>query len=85
MRSDFALTAATGPVVAAICRRLDGLPLAIELAAARLDVLSATELLGRLQQRREVAGPAPAGSPPRHQSVAALLQEAEAAVAAAGG
>jgi predicted ATPase/class 3 adenylate cyclase len=41
----------TGPVVVSICRRLDGMPLAIELAAARLRSMSLSELHGRLDQR----------------------------------
>jgi predicted ATPase/class 3 adenylate cyclase/tetratricopeptide (TPR) repeat protein len=40
-----------GPVVVSICRRLDGMPLAIELAAARLRSMSLSELHGRLDQR----------------------------------
>src|SRR5207247_10996892 len=42
---------ATGPLVVSICRRLDGLPLAIELAAARLRSLSLGSLADRLNQR----------------------------------
>ncbi|MFT3836563.1 MAG: tetratricopeptide repeat protein [Myxococcaceae bacterium] len=59
--------------VKALIAKLDRLPLAVELLAARLDVLSAPELLSRLEQRREASGPAPAGAPARHQTLSALL------------
>ena len=49
--SSFALTAGNASAVAQVCQRLDGIPLAIELAAARLKVLSAEEIAQRLDDR----------------------------------
>ena len=49
--SRFSLDAKTAPAVAEICRRLDGIPLAIELAAARVKVLSVEEIRARLDDR----------------------------------
>jgi predicted ATPase/DNA-binding XRE family transcriptional regulator len=49
VQPDFRLTAANGPIVTAICRRLDALPLALELAAPWLKVLTAEDLLRRLE------------------------------------
>jgi len=59
VRPDFRLTPANGPTVAAICRRLDALPLALELAAPWIKVLAAEDLLDRLAHDvlRSTAGP----------------------------
>ena len=51
VKPDFVLTQMNGPVIAEICARLDGLPLAIELAAARIKILTPSALLARLSNR----------------------------------
>ncbi|MEO8285193.1 MAG: LuxR C-terminal-related transcriptional regulator [Chloroflexota bacterium] len=69
----FVLTAENGAEVAAICRRLDGLPLAIELAAARSRLLSPSALLRRLDQRLDFLTGGARDLPPRQQTLRAAL------------
>lgn len=63
------LTAATAPLITEICRRLDGLPLALELAAARLKVLSLQALLERLEHRLQILTGGPRDLPARQQTL----------------
>ncbi len=67
--SDFVLTAATSPAVAQLCRRLDGIPLAIELAAARVRSLSPEDLVARLDQRFKLLTRGSRASLERHQTL----------------
>ncbi len=67
-RPDFDPDRETGGAVADICRRLDGLPLAIELAAARMRMMSATEVAQRLDSRLLLVG-GPRTAQPWHHSL----------------
>ncbi len=70
----FALDASNGPVVADICRQLDGLPLAIELAAARVNLLGVHGLRDKLSDRLQFLTVGPRDLPQRHQTLRAALQ-----------
>ena len=65
----FVLDKATAPLVVEICRRLDGIPLAIELAAARARSIGVAEIARRLDQRFGVLKAMRRGSDPRHRTM----------------
>ena len=69
----FRLTSANGPTVVAICRRLDALPLALELAAPWIKVLTAEDLLSRLSQDVLLPAVGPRDLPERQQTINATV------------
>jgi predicted ATPase/transcriptional regulator with XRE-family HTH domain len=73
VRPDFAITAENALAVVEICRQLDGLPLALELAAARLKTMTPHALLPRLLDRFAVLTRGPRDLPPRQQTLRATL------------
>jgi predicted ATPase len=73
VRPGFTITADNAPAVVEICHRLDGLPLAIELAAARVKLFPPQELLRRLESRLELLTGGPRDLPARQQSLRGAL------------
>ncbi len=73
VRPDFALTAENVLAVAEICQQLEGLPLALELAAARLKTLTPQTLLARLPDRFAVLTGGPRDAPARQQTLRRTL------------
>jgi predicted ATPase/DNA-binding SARP family transcriptional activator len=69
----FVLDDSTAPVVAAICRRLDGLPLALELAASRVRALGVHEVLARLDDRFALLTSGSRGAPDRQRTLRAVI------------
>jgi predicted ATPase len=74
VRYDFALTDENALAVAEICRALDGLPLAIELAAARARLLEPDALLARLGSRLDALGTGPVDLPARQRTLRATVE-----------
>jgi len=71
--SEYELTDAEAPIVAEICRKLDGLPLAIEFAAARVDTFGIQGVASRLDDRMRLLTAGRRGALPRHQTMRAVL------------
>ena len=74
VRPGFALTEGNAAAVAEICRRLDGLPLAIELAAARTRLLDPGALLARLARSLDALGTGPVDMPERQRTLRATVE-----------
>lgn len=77
IRPDFVVDEQTGPVVAAICEALDGLPLAIELAASRLRLFSLPALRDRLEHRLPLLTGGVRDRPERQQTLRAAIAWSE--------
>src|SRR5216684_2011264 len=73
LRPDFNVTSENAASLASICYRLDGIPLAIELAAPRLRSMSVEELSQRLDQRFALLTDGSRTAPPRHRTLRSML------------
>jgi predicted ATPase/DNA-binding SARP family transcriptional activator len=76
LEPDFELTAENAPTVGRLCALLDGIPLALELAAARIPVLGPAQILGHLEQGQGLAllRRRDRGGPDRHRTMTAALE-----------
>lgn len=72
-RADFELTPANAAAVARLCTKLEGIPLALELAAVRERVLPAAQLMARLGQRFELLVSSQRDVPERHRTLTAVI------------
>jgi non-specific serine/threonine protein kinase len=70
---DFSLTGQNAPAVARVCDRLDGIPLALELAAARVRALSVEQIAARLDDRFRLLGVGSRTAPPRQRTLEAAV------------
>jgi predicted ATPase len=73
VRPDFAVTAANAEPVAEVCRHLDGMPLAVELAAARVASMTPAEIAGRLDERFRLLRAGRRTRVERHQTLRATI------------
>ena len=73
VQPDFMVTAANARAVARLCQRLDGIPLAIELAAARVEMMSVDEILDRLENRFRLLTGGGRTVMPRHRTMGAAV------------
>jgi predicted ATPase len=71
--ADFTFSPQNAPVIAALCARLDGLPLAIELAAARAGILTPAEIMANMDDRFRLLEMGARDLPERHQSLQAAI------------
>jgi predicted ATPase/DNA-binding SARP family transcriptional activator len=71
---EFEVTPVNAPAIADVCRRLDGLPLAIELAAARTPLLGVEELSRRVAEALDVLGSGPRDAPARQRTLRATIE-----------
>jgi predicted ATPase/DNA-binding SARP family transcriptional activator/tetratricopeptide (TPR) repeat protein len=74
VRPDFGITDGNREAIAEICRRLDGMPLAIELAAARLRALTPMQIVERLEDRFRLLTSGSRTALPRHQTLRAVVE-----------
>jgi predicted ATPase/DNA-binding winged helix-turn-helix (wHTH) protein len=74
VRGDFALADADAPIAAGICRRLDGIPLAIELAAGRVDIFGLSKTASLLDDRLNLSWVGRRTALPKHQTLNAALE-----------